>query len=165
MTDEKKQEFTLRISRANRTEMTVIIYEIAQEYVREAIDVLDGGFVEGQTQVSELERYNRAVRNAGMCIDTLKSTLDFTYPLSGTLLHLYISMKKQLARAIAGRNPKHLDIVLDGLKELADAFRKVAEADDSAPLYENSQDVTAGYTYGKSGVNVNPEMTGRGFLA
>ena len=37
MTDEMKQDFTRRITAANRTEMVVITYEIALEYLKEAV--------------------------------------------------------------------------------------------------------------------------------
>ena len=36
MTNEKKQEFTLRVSQANKTEMLVIIYDIFLEYLEDA---------------------------------------------------------------------------------------------------------------------------------
>lgn len=158
MTDEKKQEFTLKITRANRTGLTVIVYEIALEYIQEAIEY-------GQSK--ETEQYIRAIRNASACMEKLKETLDFSYAVSGTLLHFYISIKKQMAKAIASLRTEDLELVIYGIEEMKRAFEEVAAQDDSAPFYENREEISAGYTYGKSGVNVNPNAgsASRGFLA
>ena len=43
MTDEKKKEFTRRISEANPTEMVVILYDIALTYVEEGQEAFDAG--------------------------------------------------------------------------------------------------------------------------
>ena len=155
MEDIKKQEFTYKISRANRTGLTVLIFEIAQEYIKEA------------TQAKDTEQYIQAIRNAGKCVDTLKNSLDFTYTLSATLLHFYVEVKKQMAKAIASLDGSDLAIVQYALAEMHDSFVEVAKQDNSPALYENQEEVSVGYTYGRSGVNVNPERTAgrRGFLA
>ena len=36
MNSKRKQEFTLRISQANGTQMTVLVYEMFSEYIAEA---------------------------------------------------------------------------------------------------------------------------------
>ena len=41
MTDEKKQQFLLRISQANKTEMIVILYEMFLIYLKDAEEALD----------------------------------------------------------------------------------------------------------------------------
>ena len=43
MTLEKKQEFTLKISEANKTQMITIIYEMVMYYLDEAIESIGIG--------------------------------------------------------------------------------------------------------------------------
>jgi len=43
MTKELKQEYTLRISRANKSELVVILYEMLIDYIDEAKENLDKG--------------------------------------------------------------------------------------------------------------------------
>ena len=38
MTDEKKQQYTLKISQASRTQLVVILYEMTLDYLKEAED-------------------------------------------------------------------------------------------------------------------------------
>ena len=40
MTDEKKQEFTLRITSANKTELVEILYEMLLVYIDDANDAI-----------------------------------------------------------------------------------------------------------------------------
>ena len=37
MTDEKKQQYTLKISQASRTQLVVILYEMTLDYLKEAV--------------------------------------------------------------------------------------------------------------------------------
>ena len=41
MKKEKKQEFTLRISRANKTQMIVILYDMGLTYLEDAVEVFE----------------------------------------------------------------------------------------------------------------------------
>ena len=43
MTQEKKQEFTLKISQANKTQLITILYEMVIEYLNDAIDEIGIG--------------------------------------------------------------------------------------------------------------------------
>ncbi len=154
MQDTQKKEFTLRISQANRTQLTVLIYEMALTYLKDARKA-------EQAEVFRLEL--KRVRN---CVDELKHALDFRYELSGVLLHQYIQINKLLVRASVSGKKEHLDRVEAILTKLKDAFEQVAKQDSSGPVIENAQAVYAGYTYGKNDINVNLDnnSTGRGFL-
>ena len=43
MTDEKKKEYTLRISQAGDAALTIILYEITMDYLQDALDSLEPG--------------------------------------------------------------------------------------------------------------------------
>lgn len=150
MQDALKKDFTLRITQANRSELTVIIFDMCLSYLKEAI--------------ADVDRAENTMR-ARACVDELKESLNFEYALSTELLHLYIQVNKLLAQAAAGGRTEPLLEAQSILEKLHDAFVKVSETDDSKPLVHNAQEVYAGYTYGKNDINVNVEAggTGRGF--
>ena len=152
MQDMLKKDFTLRIAQANRSELTVIIYEICLAYLNEAIEGTDR---------------EENIAKARACVDELKESLNFEYELSGELLHLYIHVNKLLVRAAVGGRMEPLMEAKSILSRLRDQFCKVSEKDDSPPLLRNAQEVYAGYTYGKYDINVNfgRDEKGRGFFA
>lgn len=152
MQDTLKKDFTLRIAQANRSELTVIIYEICLAYLKEAIEGTDR---------------EENIAKARACVDELKESLNFEYELSGELLHLYIHVNKLLVRAVVGGRMEPLTEAESILSRLHDQFCKVSENDDSPPLLRNAQEVYAGYTYGKNDINVNigNNEKERGFLA
>lgn len=154
MEDIQKKEFTLRISQANRTQLTVIIFEMALAYLDSAKKT--GG-----------EAYRIELMRARKCVDELKHSLDFTYEIAGMLLHLYIQINKLLVRASVSGRREHLLEAETALEKLKDAFVQVAKEDNGGPVLENAQAVYAGYTYGKTDLNVNLDgnSSGRGFLA
>ena len=154
MQDTLKQDFTLRITQANRTELTVIVFDMALAYLSDAKEAQDK------------DAFAAGIRRAGDCVEELKHALDFQYELSGILLHVYIEVKKLLVRAALTGKYDYAEEAYGILEHLRDAFAKVAEQDDSAPLVENAQAVYAGFTYGKNDVNINldSQSTGRGFL-
>lgn len=149
-----KKEFTLRISQANRTELTVIILEMAIAYLESA------------EQAESAETYRMEIARARKCVDELKKSLNFQYEIAGTLLHLYIHINKLLVRAMISRKKDYLSRAKETLIRLKDAFAKVAKEDHSEPMLENTQTVYAGYTYGKTDLNENLDnnSSGRGFL-
>ncbi len=155
MQDIQKKEYTLRISQANRTQLIVILFDMTLTYLKEAMET------------EQADIFQEAVGHAGKCIEELKHSLNFQYELAGTLLHLYIQIKKLLVRASLTGKKEYLTQACGALEKLKDAFAQVAEQDTSGPLLEHAEAVYAGYTYGKNDVNVNLDgkSAGRGFLA
>ena len=78
MTKECKQQFTLRITQANSTQLIVILYEMTLQYLadgEQAVD--DAGLVE-------------AVHRARGCIKELLNSLHREYSPAGELSRLYL---------------------------------------------------------------------------
>ena len=71
------------------------------------------------------------------------------------------------AKAMYKQKPEEISQAVRLMETLYDAFRQVAEADKSAPLMQNAQQVYAGYTYGRDELVETCRITdtGRGFLA
>ena len=70
MTKECKQQFTLRISQANPTEMIVILYEMLLCYLEEAKQALESG---------ENDLFKEGIRKARGCVNELIASLHMEY--------------------------------------------------------------------------------------
>ena len=79
MTDEKKKEFTRRLTQCNASEMIVIQYEIFFTYLDDALDAYELGG----------EPYRMAIRHADAVLVRLQDSLDFKYDLAKQLYPLY----------------------------------------------------------------------------
>lgn len=154
----KKQEFTARITNANRSGLVVILYDMILEYIGEAeccIQKEDStGFV------SELEK-------ARECVKELVSALDMQYEVSRDLARLYLYVNRTITRSIVKKEKAELDSAKNVMAGLRESFAKVAEQDDSPVLMGNAQEIYAGLTYGKNSLNENLSDggTNRGFFA
>ena len=146
MQKEQIQEFTTKITLSNRTGLTVITYEILFAYLADAKSGLNR---------ENWEDYKQAIRKSQKCIDELIGTLDFTYQLSAELYQIYMYGKELLGKAVYKREEAEISECENLMKMLYDAFVKVAETDRSAPLMRNTEQIYAGYTYGRYDVNVN----------
>jgi flagellar protein FliS len=112
MTVEKKQEFTLKITQANKTQMITIIYEIAICYLEEALKCMAEG------------RRNEAVASldhAQGCIDELIHSLNLEYELARNLKGIYLFSKKELMAAGAAGNTGRIERVLGDFRLLHEA--------------------------------------------
>ena len=144
MTDEKKQVFTRRITQANKTQLTVIEYEILLTYLEDALTAFDA---------DNKEVFKTNLSMARECIAQLRKTLDFNYELSTTLFSIYCFADKQLVSDIYGYKTENIDELKGMFTKLRDAFDTISKEDDSKPLMDNIQGVYAGLTYGKNDLN------------
>ena len=151
-----KQEFTRRLSQCNKGELIVIMYDILFAYMDEAREAFEQG---------DREAYKVAVRKAQNSIDALKKALDFRYEMSRDLYQLYVHCKNLMAKAIYQNHMEGLDEAEKILKRLYSSFCEAAKSDTSGPLMRNTQQVYAGFTYGRSNLNESYiEDSHRGFF-
>ncbi len=158
MTQSKKQEYTRRITQANKTGLITIIYDIALEYLQDA-----------QTALSEGDKaeFDRQIGYAAGCIDELIRSLDLKYEIARNLLQLYLFIKKELIHAVAAREVDGIfasERILQGLHE---TYLKLEKMDNDPPIMSNTQTVYAGMTYGRHDIteNVSDPSGNRGFMA
>lgn len=157
MDKEKMQQFAARISQANRTELTVIVFELAIFHLEEGLKADSQ-----QDKVSLAENIKKSM----MYVNQLCGALDYSQKISADLFSLYRYVNGILAHAMAARNVENLDEakgILEGLKE---SFAEVAKTDNSAPLMSNTQQLYAGLTYGKGTLNevcINSNEANRGY--
>lgn len=158
MKKERIQEFAARVTQGSRTDLIVIMYDIILEDIAEA----------RKYGTQEREEYRKELLHAARFVSELMAALDFRYRLSYELRNLYVYAHKCLTEAAFSAETGKLSDVEDMMNGLRSAFLKVAEEDDSGPVMQNSQKLTAGLTYGKGRLNeicVDPNDAKRGFLA
>lgn len=157
MTREKKQDFILRISQSNRSQLVVIIYEIILTYLEEA---------KMAYEKKDMTEFRESIRKAQPFVSELMEALDFKYAISIELLQLYLYVNKALVRSILKREKRNLESAIVVLETLKVGFIGVSEQDDSAPLIQNAQQIYAGLTYNKGNLTetLKDENLSRGFL-
>ncbi len=156
MTKELKQEYTRKITQANKTQLITILYEMFMIYADEAKEAHEKedriGFREG-------------IRKARGCIHELLASLNFEYELAMNFLQLYLYVNRELARAEVRNTEEPLINAGKVIKGLHESYVRLDEMDASGPVMENVQTVYAGLTYGKNNLNENLADQGinRGF--
>lgn len=158
MTTDKKQNFTRRITQANKTQLVVIVYEMLLVYLEDAIVAF---------KEQNKEEFKENLRMARECIGQMRTSLNFDYELSRNLFALYCFADKELAKDIYGYKTENLDVIQMIFTKLHDAYYKISSEDESGPLMNNIQSVYAGLTYTKSDLNESlvDYDARRGFLA
>ncbi len=157
MNKEAIKTFSYRISQASKTELVVIMYDMAQEYLKDAIQALNDddriGFCNNIRQVKRV-------------IDELSSGLDMQYEIANELFVLYMQADKILIRCLARMDNEGLDKVVNMLNKLRESFYKLSKDDDSGPVLKNAQQVYAGLTYSSAGGSneiYNDPVNNRGY--
>ena len=146
MKKEKKQEFTLRISKANKTQLVVILYDMVLEYLKDSLESLEK---------EDYKEFKWNIERAKDCIDELLNSLHLEYEIAGILRGLYFFYKRELSTAAITGNKEKVLPVMEMIQELKESYEKVSMEDTSAPIMENTQTIYAGLTYGKDSLNVS----------
>ncbi len=144
MTKERIQEYTLKITNASATEIIVIMYDLAIEYISAGRDAIDK---------NDHELARSECTNAGRVLGDLISSLDFTYEISFPLFRIYEYISKKVSMAVIKNDASALDEAVSLLSSLKESFEKLAQQDSSGPAMSNAQTVYAGLTYGKGTLN------------
>ena len=158
MTQEKKQEFTRRLTCCNRGEMIVIMYDILFAYLEDGIQA---------KEEEDYQAFKQAVKHAEQVLGRLMEDLDFSYEISGSLYAEYRFVNQLLAMAICKNTAQNLRDAQRILENLYDAFQEAARQDTSGPLMQHTQQVVAGMTYQKGSLTetLQGSESSRGFFA
>ncbi len=137
--------FSYRISQANKTELIVVMYDMALEYLEDA---------KSARTALEKVQYTENIKLAKRVIDRLLYDLDMQYEISTELFTIYMTMQKFLVKAscvISTDNDKYIDSVIKMLQTLRKSWYEVSLTDHSETLMKNTQQVYAGLTYSSAG--------------
>ena len=154
MTKECKQQFTLRITQANATQLVVILYEMTLQYLADA------------EQAAEDTQFLEAVRRTRGCINELLNSLHREYSPATELSRLYLYCIRRLAACEAKADRTALQDIRKVIAPLCDAYRQIQDQNSSGPVMNNSQTVYAGLTYGRNQLteNMADQGSNRGML-
>ena len=158
MTQEQIQDYTLRITQANKTMLITILYDMTLDYLQDALKLLDAGDTEG---------FEREIHHADACIDELIGSLNLNYELAGNLLGLYLFEKKELLHGLVHRDRFAIEGAVRIFSSFRDAYRQVEHLDQDGPVMVNVPKVYAGLTYGRNELSDSVAGGGynRGFTA
>ncbi len=157
MDQEAVTTFTRRITNGNKSQIIAVLFDMVLVDLDDATEGLKN---------HEQEEYMEALRHANEVLEHLQNALDFKYDISKDLYSLYDYCKRSIAKSMYSGRDEGINEAREVIEPLAEAFREVAENDDSAPLMENTQKIAAGLTYGKTDVNEAVDTNdNRGFLA
>lgn len=161
MKKEDRQQFTLRITQANPTELVVILYEMMLCYLEDAESALQTG------KIPEEDMFRDAVRKARGCLSELMNSLNLQYEPAPELLRLYLFCLRRLARSEVRRDAALLGEIRRVIEPLHDAYRQIAGQNAAGPVMGNSQTVYAGLTYGRNTLteNMADQSANRGIFA
>lgn len=156
MTTELKQEYTLRITQANKTQLITILYEMILIYIDEAEDALAA---DGRME------YKSSIRKIRGCMNELTASLNFDYELAYNLLQLYLYVNRELVKASTHYDKENLEHVRLIIEQLHKAYEQIESQDTSGPVMGNTQAVYAGLTYGRNTLteNIADSAANRGF--
>ena len=141
MTSEVKQQFTLRITQANSTEMVVILYEMLLCY-------LDEG--EQAYQAKDRFAFREAIRKSRGCVNELLHSLNLEYEPAPALLQLYLFCIRRLAVCEVQNTDQCFHEIRRIIKPLCDAYQELSKQNTQGPVMDNSQAVYSGLTYGRN---------------
>ncbi len=144
MTKEKIQEYSRKVASSTRTGLVVVTYEIIIEYLKLAQEAYDKGDEEG---------FIFNVKKAKQFVNQLSSCLDLQYDVSKSLLDLYLFANKALHVSILRKQPFDMEAITAMMERLKSAFEVVESEDRQGSVMKNSEQIYAGYTYGRNGLN------------
>lgn len=155
MTKEEQNGFSYRITQASPTELIVILYEMAQAYINQAILECSHGNV---------DEFRQSLKHAGRVINELNRSLDLRYEISLNLMQIYIYVNRAMIRASVSKETNELERCIKMLEKLKSAFAQISPEDTRGPVMENTQQVYAGLTYSKDSLNESVGLeSNRGF--
>lgn len=140
MTKEEKTSFSYRIMQASPTDLIVILYEMAQNYLNNGIQGIDE---------NNEEIYRGELKHAQGVMNELIHSLDMKYEIAMQLMQIYIYIKRAIIRASASKESAELVRCVAMLEKLKNSFASISGEDKRGPMMENTQQVYAGLTYGK----------------
>ena len=141
MTKEQINEFSMRISQSNKTQIVVITYEIIINY-------LDSGMISFDNKNVTDFVFN--IKKARQFLNQLSSSLDFTQKISFELMNLYMYANDCLVKSEIKQQNVNLSTVRDMMEKLREAFEIVSKDDKSMSVMQGGEKVFQGLTYGKN---------------
>lgn len=144
MTKSEINAYTMRVAQASKSELIVIMYEMAVKYIDDGTEALQAGNV---------QEFRVNIKRAKAVVNELASVLDLRFSVSSNLLALYTYMNNVMVKSDITLKTDDLIRVRAMLEKLHTAFGKVSEQDNTEPFMKNVQQVYSGLTYSRNSLN------------
>lgn len=144
MTRDAIQTYSLRVTQANQSELTVITFEIFLDYINDATNCYEMG---------SLDEYEVYLGKARAFLTEMMAALNFENEVSFNLIKIYEYVYGTLVKLARHADMELLARVRKMMQTLLETFRKVAADDRSSGVMENTQKIYAGLTYGRGYLN------------
>lgn len=144
MTKSEINAYTMRVAQASKSELIVIMYEMAVKYIDDGTEALQAGNV---------QEFRVNIKRAKAVVNELASVLDLRFSVSSNLLALYTYMNNVMVKSDITLKTDDPIRVRAMLEKLHTAFGKVSEQDNTEPLMKNVQQVYSGLTYSRNSLN------------
>lgn len=166
MSNEKKQEFTLRISNANKTSLCVILYDMFDVYIDEAMEAAEIKDNRGKVSCDYRSAYHTDIRRARNVLSELIDSVNRGYGIGENLYQIYRFVERELIKADIRETGEGLDEVKDIMIKLRDSYDEICKQDESGSVMSGASTVYAGMTYGRNDISESANIEyNRGFLA
>lgn len=159
MTKEQIKEYTLRTTQANQSGLVMVLFEIENIFLDDALRCYEESDTDGFLKNLEQARKAHNELMAAMNPRDING-----YRVWSLLRYMY----RLLANAMVKREPIELDRVAGMMDKLREGFAAVCEKDDEPPVMKNTHQVYAGLTYGRGSLNESygtADYSNRGFKA
>ncbi len=158
MNKEDIRGYTNRVVQANKSELIVILYDIALQDLKEARNSL---------KTNESKSFQRSCDHSLRAVNELIVSLDLKYEISVCLYRLYRYVSEIVTKAKTTKEECLLAEAYTTMEKLRSAFAQVASQDKSEPMMANTEQVYAGLTYSKGNLNESllEISSNRGFKA
>lgn len=144
MDKDKIEQFSFKVTQANKTQLVVIVYDIILDDLKTAKE---------NYSEDNLEEFVKTLKHAQRFVVELMRTLDCQYQIGVDLMALYMYMNRVLIKGIVLRKPEPLE-GLDGIiLKLRGAFNEISKTDYSGPVMRETEQVYAGLTYHKGNLS------------
>lgn len=144
MTKEEVNGYSYRIMQASPTELIVILYEMAERYLTQAVN---------ECRQDQIEEFRVSLKYAQRVVNELIHALDMKYEISMNLMQIYLFINRALLRASVSKDTQEIERCIKMIEKLRKSFSIIKSEDKRGPVMENTQQVYAGLTYSKNNLN------------
>lgn len=140
MTKEKMNEYTLRVTQANTSQLAVVIFDIILDYLEEGVLSYKQG---------DVDEFAQCIVKAQQFHQELMAMLSLDNAVAIDVLSIYLFVNKQLILSNIKKEPVNLEPCINIMKKLRASFKEISKKDTDSSLMKNTQQVYAGLTYGR----------------
>lgn len=144
MTKEQTSGFSYRIMQASPTELIIILYEMLEVYLNDAVSYC---------REDKIQEFRTSLKSSQGVINELNHALDLQYEISLNFMQIYMFINRTIIKASVSKETADLERCISMIQKLRNAFEQIKNEDRRGPVMKNTQQVYAGLTYGKGTLN------------